>query len=68
MKKTGPRRIIGTPGRLGTLCALALLVACFVLPEELYGYRTPYFLSGFIIAGCLLWAVFRIVSGKNRAE
>ena len=47
------------PGLIGALGALALLVLCFLFPDEVLGVRTPYFFSGIIIAFCFLWAVVR---------
>ena len=59
MNKLRPRRMVGKPGLFGIVCASALLAACFFLPDETFGVRTPYFFSGFIIAGCFLWAALR---------
>ena len=47
------------PGLFGMLCASALLAACFVLPEEVFGLRTPYAVAGLLIAGCFLWSALR---------
>jgi len=59
MKKLDPRRIAAKPGLLGLGCASALLAVCLIFPEEVLGVRTPYFFSGVIIAGCLLWGIAR---------
>jgi energy-converting hydrogenase Eha subunit B len=59
MQKLNPRRIAAKPGLIGVLGATALLAACFVFPEEVLGFRTPYFFSGIVIAGCFLWAALR---------
>jgi len=74
MKKIAPRRsVIGPPSRFGILAATALLAACVVLPEELFGYRTSYLLPGIVIISCFLgtvgyflWVGVRIVFGKKR--
>ena len=65
MQKLNPKRFARAPGLLGTLCAFALLTVCFIFPDEAFGVRTPYFFSGIIIAGCFLWGVLRIVSGRG---
>jgi energy-converting hydrogenase Eha subunit B len=59
MNKLNPRRIAAKPGLIGILGASVLLAVCFMFPEEVLGFRTPYFFSGIIIAGCFLWAVLR---------
>jgi len=63
----------GPPTVFGSVAVLVLVVACLVLPEELFGYRTPYLFAGVIIIACLLcgtgyvlWTVVRTAFGKNR--
>ena len=74
MKKIEPRRVMNTPSaRFGFLGATVLLAACVVLPDELFGYRTIYLLSGIFIigfsllaAGYFLWIIARTVFSKNQ--
>ena len=74
MKKFDPRRITSSPPCLfGCLGAFALLVACIVLPEELFGYQTRHIFGAIVIAffflsaaGVLLWSIVRRVFGKKR--
>jgi ribose/xylose/arabinose/galactoside ABC-type transport system permease subunit len=57
----------------GSLGAFALLVAVFVLPEELYGYKTHH-LFGMIVVAIFflavavlcLWLFVRSFFGKKR--
>ena len=63
MQKPDPKRFARAPGVLGALCAFALLVACFIFPDEMFGVSTPF--ASIIIAGCFLWGVLRIVFRKD---
>ena len=61
------------PCLFGILAALALLIACIALPEELFGYQTLYLFGNIFVFACLLaaagyflWVAVRIVFGKNR--
>ena len=63
MQKTNPKRFARAPGLLGTLCAFALLVACFIFPDEMFGVSTPF--ASIIIAGCFAWGVWRIISRRG---
>ena len=74
MKKLDPKRIMrGPPTRFGIWCATALLIACVVLPDELFGYKTPLLFGAIIFTGFLLlvgayclWVAARAVFGRLR--
>jgi len=70
MNKISPKRIVWLPSLLATLCALALLVACFILPDEMFGHRTPNLFAGIILVGCFLvgYIAKMICRGRQKME